>query len=369
MNQYYLLALLWATCALGCTSAWEVAQQSSSSSPSGVIAYTNSPATPSSSQEEAIRSEPQDEIIEESNQESESFFDFIAKKPEESAIQTPITNTQPVQPAHSQSSFVADASSTTHRKAQTKPMATVPAVPSNDQLIAVDRNLLWEWKQALDAILLGDESRHSTPTQAPTQISRIQRPPIADSRPKAPSRSSHEVASAQVKQQPQDQWDEFSDPNDLLFREVEQRMDQPATQAHARSAPVQQTPKQIAQPVAETSTRMGFVPVQLTHDHRILLNEHMLVEWEKELIASRSGRTAEVALPTWLLQGLEWLTDAPSEEPERSQVLMPLYRHMKNSNYFADVNLNKMTPGQIVAKLRMLVEDAKQNQATLLQGP
>ncbi|MEM7367500.1 MAG: hypothetical protein AAF587_02795 [Bacteroidota bacterium] len=366
MNQYYLLALLWASCALGCTSAWEVAQQSpSSSSQSGMIAYTSSPAEKVQPKQETAST---DRISEETqtSQESESFFDFIANKPSTSPSEVQQPNTPSPQLEQPQQEFVAETASTTYRQTQVQAQTSMPALPAGDQLIAVDRKLLWEWKHALDAILLGDD-KASPPSALPARETRIQRPPIVESQTSQNRQSAQPSAIAQAETRG-DQWDEFSDPNDLLFQEIEERMEPASTQQAARAA-AQPKPTQHVQTVAARSTRLGFVPVQLTPDRRILLNEHMLVEWENELIASRSGRTAEVALPTWLLQGLEWLTDAPSEEPERSQILMPLYRHMKNSNYFSDVNLNKMTPGQIVAKLRMLVEDAKQNQATLLQGP
>lgn len=377
MNQYYLIALLWASLALGCTSAWEVAQNGPNTS-------TSLDPVPTSQATVQYGTRPQDaatsqRATEETGQaqEAESFFDFIAGNPNEQA-------SSPAQVASQESALV---NSANYRQTQALP----PTLPSHDQLVTVDRSLLMEWKQTLDAILMTDGAQ-ATPTPMPSrsdaqphipaataQVSpQINRP--ASTQPRAAAQANPVQVAQATTPAPaapaatmQSQWSEFDDPNDLMFQEMEQRMEIPQqrnnTYIATQPRPQQAMHAPVVQPVAaKPAAPQGMVPIQVSPNHQVYLNERMLQEWENALIATRQGRNPEVAMPTWLLQGLEWLSDAPSAEPGRSQVLMPLYRFMKDSNYFTDVNLNKMTPGQIVAKLRMLVEDAKIGNGPTHQG-
>ncbi|MCB0841210.1 MAG: hypothetical protein KDD99_31290, partial [Bacteroidetes bacterium] len=85
-------------------------------------------------------------------------------------------------------------------------------------------------------------------------------------------------------------------------------------------------------------------------------------EWENGVAAKKLGFESETDMPKWLLQGIEWLTHAPKEEPVRSQVIMPVYRYMKNNGILDDVDQTKMSPTQVVEKLRVFVDEVRASQ-------
>lgn len=97
----------------------------------------------------------------------------------------------------------------------------------------------------------------------------------------------------------------------------------------------------------------------LTNGREVAFDENRLVEWETAIIARRQGLSPRTSLPTWLLQGLEWLTHAPTSEPGRSLTLMPLFRHMEAAGHLNAYQVNSMTDEQVVAALRLLVEESK----------
>jgi hypothetical protein len=103
----------------------------------------------------------------------------------------------------------------------------------------------------------------------------------------------------------------------------------------------------------------GFTKLYLGDGQSVVVDEGLLIEWEHGVAAEQLGLESDVALPKWLLQGIEWLTHAPKAEPVRSQTIMPVYRYMKNNGVLSDVDLNKMTPVQVVQKLRVLVDELK----------
>lgn len=129
--------------------------------------------------------------------------------------------------------------------------------------------------------------------------------------------------------------EEFDNPNDMLLHLMEQRVaDKPTTK-----------------PAYEVTT------VSLPGNQSVVLDENLLIQWENALAARKKGVYSPTAVPAWIMQGLEWLTHAPKEEPARSQTIMPLYRHMEASGLFADVNVSSMKPDQVVSKLRLFVDE------------
>ena len=93
-----------------------------------------------------------------------------------------------------------------------------------------------------------------------------------------------------------------------------------------------------------------------------VIDEALLIDWETAVAEKSLGFEITTDLPAWLLQGIEWITHAPTEEPLRSQTIMPIYRHMEDAGMLDDVNQNSMTPTQVVEKLRLFVDEAKSTQ-------
>ncbi|MEZ4776527.1 MAG: hypothetical protein R3D00_25350 [Bacteroidia bacterium] len=129
--------------------------------------------------------------------------------------------------------------------------------------------------------------------------------------------------------------EKFDNPNDMLLHLMEQRVaDKP-------------TPK----PSYEVTA------LSIPGNQSVVLDENLLIQWENAIAARKKGVYSPTAVPAWVMQGLEWLTHAPKEEPARSQTIMPLYRHMEASGLFADVNVSSMKPDQVVSKLRLFVDE------------
>lgn len=139
----------------------------------------------------------------------------------------------------------------------------------------------------------------------------------------------------------------FENPNDLLLSLMEQRV---SASEDLSEIP----PDHPAEPASYEVTALSVMGAG-----SVVLDEEKLARWEQAIASRRRGTSSNTAIPAWILQGLEWLTNAPSEEPVRSQTIMPLYRHMEASGYFSDVNVNSMTPEQVVAKLRLFVNEMK----------
>ncbi|MEL6252479.1 MAG: hypothetical protein AAFR87_10760 [Bacteroidota bacterium] len=120
---------------------------------------------------------------------------------------------------------------------------------------------------------------------------------------------------------------------------------------------------EIPQPAPKKESR--YVDVYLSGTHSIQIDEELLRQWEKKIVDGRMGIESPTRLPRWLLQGLEWVTHASKEEPKRSQTIMPLYRELEYRGHLDDVNLNKMTPVQVVRKIRILVDELKASDGQL----
>ena len=121
-------------------------------------------------------------------------------------------------------------------------------------------------------------------------------------------------------------------------------------------------------PVNKPANNMQVVTLAVSPSQSVTLDEHMLLEWEKALEAKSKGRYTNTPVPAWLLQGLEWLTHAPSEGPVRSQMILPLYDHMKTAGYLDAVNENNMTPMEVVAVLRTFMEEMKDGNGQIRKG-
>ena len=109
----------------------------------------------------------------------------------------------------------------------------------------------------------------------------------------------------------------------------------------------------------ETPLRIALNPHQT-----VTVYEDILIEWEKGVAALQKGKKLSVDLPNWILQGIEWLTQTPPQEPTRSQIVMPIYRYMKAAGHLQDVNVDNMTPQQVVRKLRIWVDELKAGKGT-----
>lgn len=120
---------------------------------------------------------------------------------------------------------------------------------------------------------------------------------------------------------------------------------------------------EIPQPAPKKDSR--YVEVYLSGTHSIQIDEELLRQWEKKIVDGRMGIESPTRLPRWLLQGLEWVTHASKEEPKRSQTIMPLYRELEFRGHLDDVNLNQMTPVQVVRKIRILVDELKASDGQL----
>ncbi|RMG29372.1 MAG: hypothetical protein D6730_03995 [Bacteroidetes bacterium] len=101
------------------------------------------------------------------------------------------------------------------------------------------------------------------------------------------------------------------------------------------------------------------VKVYVSPGQAIVIDERVLIQWEEAVAAMEMGFGADTPLPGWVLQGLEWITHAPTEEPGRSRTIMPLFRHMQVQGYFQDVNLQDMSPAEVVQKIRLFVDEMK----------
>lgn len=117
--------------------------------------------------------------------------------------------------------------------------------------------------------------------------------------------------------------------------------------------------------VLEESVNSHEVRVSISPELSIVLDEELLIEWENTVTVMERGGIPRTKLPAWILQGLEWLTHAPSHEPERSQILMPLYRHMQYAGHLSNVNMNSMSPADVVRILRVFVNEMKERKGQI----
>ncbi|MCB0844271.1 MAG: hypothetical protein KDE26_13540 [Bacteroidetes bacterium] len=111
-----------------------------------------------------------------------------------------------------------------------------------------------------------------------------------------------------------------------------------------------------------TNIHGGITKMSIGDGKAVVIDEGLLIEWENGVAAKKLGFESETDMPKWLLQGIEWLTHAPKEEPVRSQVIMPVYRYMKNNGILDDVDQTKMSPTQVVEKLRVFVDEVRASQ-------
>jgi hypothetical protein len=105
-----------------------------------------------------------------------------------------------------------------------------------------------------------------------------------------------------------------------------------------------------------------LVPVVISADHYVILDEFVLLQWEYCL---RAGQYQSADLPKWIIHGLEQLTHTDKEDPLRLDHLMPLYQHMEASGYLQNIDVKAMKPFEVVTVLRRFVNDMKQSQGKL----
>ncbi|MEM6800933.1 MAG: hypothetical protein AAF696_05985 [Bacteroidota bacterium] len=149
------------------------------------------------------------------------------------------------------------------------------------------------------------------------------------------------------------------DPDDFMMALMEDELEEAKkSMTQTRAA----TQEEVVEKIQENSR---YVPVYISATQSIQIDEELLRTWEKKIVDARMGMESPVRLPRWLLQGLEWVTHAPKAEPKRSQTIMPLYKELQARGHLDDVNLNKMTPVQVVRKIRVLVDELKASQGQL----
>lgn len=149
------------------------------------------------------------------------------------------------------------------------------------------------------------------------------------------------------------------DPDDFMMALMEDELEE------AEEAMTQTRAADQEEVMEDTQVNSRYVPVYLNANQSINIDEELLRSWEKKIVDARMGMESSVRLPRWLLQGLEWVTHAPKAEPKRSQTIMPLYKELQARGHLDDVNLNKMTPVQVVRKIRILVDELKASQGQL----
>lgn len=142
------------------------------------------------------------------------------------------------------------------------------------------------------------------------------------------------------------------DPQPIAYNEYADRGSTPTKRERV------ETPK-------EPENKAKIFAVNVSDTRTVLIDEHVLVEWEDAIEMKNSGYTTNIQLPTWLLKGLEIVTHAPTHEPARSETIVPLYKHLKYGGHLRDINENKMTPTDVVRKIRILVDELKRGELLL----
>ena len=170
-----------------------------------------------------------------------------------------------------------------------------------------------------------------------------------------PDTQTNTVNRAQAEQKP-------TDPDHAANQELRAFMDDMIEEAMA-DYPPDDRPQEPT--IAFDDYPKELVPVILSADHYVILDEFVLLQWEYCL---RAGQFQNETLPQWILQGLEQLTHTEKEDPLRQDRLMPLYQHMEASGYLQNINVKAMKPYEVVTVLRRFVNDMKQNQGRLAQS-
>ena len=194
-----------------------------------------------------------------------------------------------------------------------------------------------------DSIVLFTENTSSLKPSRPTD-SREVNAPVSDSGPEGFWQPGYHQNARTRSASPATESQE--DPNDKLVLRL---MMKEATKEARKST----------SPHSRSSEKLPMLTIALSPQKVVVLDENLLVQWEKGMKALAQGERLTTDLPNWLLQGIEWLTHAPTVEPARSQTVMPIYRYMKEAGHLKDVKLDDMTPQQVVQKLRILVNEVK----------
>ncbi|MEM7657656.1 MAG: hypothetical protein AAF399_16110 [Bacteroidota bacterium] len=328
--RLFLLALIAA--AIGCTPAYEMQQ----------TAYNpdqprwGEPEPPAEQLQQAYRAPasatPQspppttDGIPQQATQRTQS--DYFALFPETPA-----------------SSYTASTGSPTAAPTRAFSLPTQPTTPSGTTQtnVVVDRAVLMNMRNTIDALLAAQE------TNSGQSLAALNQPTARQPRQQPPATTIPQPAPTYAQQ----------DPNKMMQQQLQERIQQ----APAQQPSFLDEESFFEAPAPATPTYL--VPVFLASGQTIQLDEKLLREWEAAILASKRGEPSFVELPAWLMKGLEMLTHAPTEEPARSQTIMPLYRELESAGYLRNVNLNNMTSRQVVAVLRFLVDDVKRNQGRL----
>ena len=235
---------------------------------------------------------------------------------------------------------------------ETSTQRVAPATFADTDAIQVNRAVLLEMRNTIDALLMASSAMPAAtpPSHTPSQPTFL---------------------AAQTNQ-PVPPPIQAEDPNLMMQQQLNQRVQQAQAVAppQPKAQPKQAPPSYFERPPVATApvppSRM--VALNLPTGQVIQLDESLLIEWEQAIKASKRGESTFTELPAWLMQGLEWLTHAPTEEPGRSQTILPLYRSLEQAGYLQHVQLNNMSSRQIVAVLRFFLDDVKRNQGALSRG-
>ncbi|MEL6671356.1 MAG: hypothetical protein AAFR61_04165 [Bacteroidota bacterium] len=114
-----------------------------------------------------------------------------------------------------------------------------------------------------------------------------------------------------------------------------------------------------ATPEEEGPPPEEILMVIIDEDRFVCIDEDVLCEWEDGLWKMEKNAPTDVILPTWLLQGLEWITHTSHQDPDRTELLTPLYWYMEHQGMLNGINTHRMNPSQIVHLIRCLVDDLK----------
>lgn len=157
------------------------------------------------------------------------------------------------------------------------------------------------------------------------------------------------------------------DPQDFMMAMMEdKKVEAQDAISQTRAGQVEEElPVEIKKILAKPSPQSHIVPVYLAGNQSINIDENLLRQWEKKIVDARMGIDSATRLPRWLLQGLEWVTHAEKAEPKRSETIMPLYRQLESRGHLDGINLNQMTPVQVVRKIRVLVDELKASNGQL----
>ncbi|MDX2247150.1 MAG: hypothetical protein SF052_10260 [Bacteroidia bacterium] len=348
-NLPLVFTILATTLAAGCTPASQVAQTSLRPTTSVVKPHSAAPVEEHSSEakgfmafagapeikvtvDTAMQTEPSSPQNKLPKNLDELWSQFTQRQSEEGERSKPNSNTDTIaiaQPVSLPSTQTQTFTSPVLRTANTQPSVTqssaASAPTSRGEMITVvisgDKALMYgeegqaRFQEALAAIQRGEHV--AVTLEDPLDL------PVSDFPEEKVEEESLE--------------EEFDNPNDMLLHLMEQRVaDKP-------------TPK----PSYEVTA------LSIPGNQSVVIDENLLIQWENAIAARKKGVYSPTTLPAWVMQGLEWLTHAPKEEPVRSQTLMPLYRRMESSGLFADVKVNSLTPEQVVGKLRLFVDEMK----------